>query len=555
MKRIISFSAFLLWSFWLIAQTFPNVQTFQKKVDLAGIPLYQADIIRTQDQGYAILARNSASASGVGYQVLKYDDNDQLEWSSRVSLGVDERALKLAEGESGYLILGNATVSVDPALPARTSPFLTQLDASGTVLYTHYFRDETYPVEASDFVWYESSDQVVIYGVEEDREFGDSFTVMLVDLDGNMYWRKAYQVKFPDPFLPNSYSYGTPEARDITGEDGLKNVLITGKVFEPGGKAEPILAKINLASGSLIWCKRYEFVSHPQASVGLYVNENADGSIYVVGQSTTTPNEPVFALKTNASGNFLWSKHYNMLFPGTVHQAGNTFYVGGLSLFNSGQLGFNLAKFDSNFDPIYVRNFDDPDCSFNDPKVSISSKGNELRMVRNSCDTNGDLYIHQTTPDATSACPVDVAPYSSTSMTIVEDDLTVDAFDELPVYYSISSVHSAPIPVESTICSGITPYNPNDYRIAATSGLSISPNPLFYMEGFALKFELPSSGEIDISIREILSWKEEQHLLHTYGEKGENHISIPPQELAAGTYLLLVRCKGALISQGKLMVK
>lgn len=537
-----------------LAQTSPNVLTFQKRLEIPSEEITQVDLIRTQDQGYLILGRVNNVENQLDYFLFKYDDNDQLAWAQRFDLGADETVLKVEEISGGYLILGNANIAVIGGLQSNISPFLTEVQTNGTLVSTHYFPDDDFDVEASDFVWDQATESFAIYGRQINGPY-HAFTIIQGNISGSLNWRKTYEAKIQHIANPNKFSLVEARANSIIqSQDG--HLLITGSIQEDNQRPVPMLAKIHVSTGNPFWGKLYEFPSLSLATSGQFLHENTDGSLYIVGQSIVHDSGPICILKTDASGQLLWNKHYNILYLNDMHRAGNAFYLAGEALYFSGQEGVNLAKFDSNFDPVYQQHIQDGGCTFGVPSASISSSGNEVRIISDMCfPAYTRMRLSQMTPDATSVCPVDPSLFSSSSFQMNVRDLYTN-IEARPLYYFSIPTTAWPFPPNENVeCSGITYYNPGDESLRQAQSMTISPNPVQDHEWLDVRSALRVEGAAFLEIRRLGVWMRSPVRYPVESRVGENHWELDVRHLEAGTYSLSLVQNDQILAQNKFQKK
>lgn len=203
------------------------------------------------------------------------------------------------------------------------------------------------------------------------------FSVLNVDLDGNLQWQKEYNF---DTTSGDAYDL-------IATTDG--NFVVTGYSFGPLG-SQAILAKFDV-EGDLLWSQTY---SDTVALRGLKVIETQDGDLLCVGRKNydmTTSQTPsdILLIKTDADGSLIFKETYG---DENIQEVINSFIelengdllLWGRKHFSSSQA--YLIKLTADGDLLWTKDFGDPSSSVTDIGVSIipSLDGNYLGLYQSN---------------------------------------------------------------------------------------------------------------------------------------------------------------------------
>jgi len=178
--------------------------------------------------------------------------------------------------------------------------------------------------------------------------FGNSNQVYLVktNASGDTLWTKTYG--------GTSEDYG--QSVQQTSDGGY---VIAGYTNSFGaGSFDVYLIKTN-ASGDTLWTKTY---GGAYGDVGWSVQQTTDGGYVIAGFKGTNPNYDVYLIKTNASGDTLWTRNYGG--PGcedgySVQQTtdGGYIVVGQTPSFGAGSFDVYLIKTNASGDTLWTRTY------------------------------------------------------------------------------------------------------------------------------------------------------------------------------------------------------
>ncbi|MBU1720821.1 MAG: hypothetical protein KKA07_17275, partial [Bacteroidetes bacterium] len=278
----------LVMSLWVVVFLSPAQVTFQKvfSADSAVVP---NGIVATADGGYAIASGIVNQASG-DWDVLlmKLSANGDTLWQKTFGSAGDESGYCLQQtSDNGYVIAG-WTDDGDDILVIRT-------DQSGDTVWTNRYGgsygDDPTAIRQTD------DGGFIIVGATNSYSSGASNDIYLlkISVSGSIEWTKAFG-------KTGENDWGTCVQQ--TADNGY---IISGSVSE-GGYLNAGLIKTN-ATGDTLWTKSFGGTNH---DYGESVVQTADGGYMLAGSTYSfgAGGLDFYLVKTDASGNMVWSKTY-----------------------------------------------------------------------------------------------------------------------------------------------------------------------------------------------------------------------------------------------------
>jgi len=216
------------------------------------------------------------------------------------------------------------------------------------------------------------------------------------DASGDTLWSKVYG--------DAGVEYGLSVRQ--TSDNGY---IIAGFTTSFGAGFEDVYLMKTDASGESLWTKTYGGVGY---EVGNCVQLTADGGYIIVGTTTSVGDSAqVYLIKTDASGDTLWTRVYGR--PGyaygySVEQTRDSGYiVAGSSMTNGSSYQAYLIKTDASGDTLWTRTYGGPN---NDPVYSVqqtadsgyiaagttNSFGNSVQYYVVKTDASGDTLWTRT---------------------------------------------------------------------------------------------------------------------------------------------------------------
>ena len=324
----------------------------------------------------------------------------------------------------------------------------------------------------------------------------------------------------------------SPSSIHITNDNGY---IISGQSDYVGPNNDGVLIKTD-SSGNPLWTRKY---GSNQADWFNYAIQLNDGSFMAIGASVS--NYGIFLVKADTSGNLLWAKTYKIN-PFSSYNLGyminktsdnNLVFCGKTS---GGETPL-LGKIDTSGSVIWVKGYRPVIASVNACFNSVFETS-DLGLIASGYfapSSSGYLYLIKTDSAGNSNCFVN--NYSLTVMPLISKDSSF-------IYTTTNSnITNLTVQAEcfcdtsNTLCigTGLEAFH-------SVSSINVSPNP------FSNKLDISMGSEMlykiilyDISGRNLLQ------------RKFTNSVSLNTEQLAKGLYLYEVRGKNGLCKKGKVV--
>jgi hypothetical protein len=245
---------------------------------------------QTTDGGYVITGYRSSDASGEDVYLIKTNASGDTLWTRTYGGADDDEGNSVQQtSDWGYIIAGqtfSGTSSWDVCL--------IKTNASGDTLWTRTYGDSG--VDEGNSIQQTSDGGYIIAGLTGSSGAG-SYDVWLIktNASGDTLWTRTY----------GGTDFDVGNSVQQTSDGGY---IITGYTDSYGaGGADIWLIKTN-ASGDTLWTKTYGGAGEED---GLSVRQTSDLG-YIIAGYTAPPSGPemVWLLKTDASGDTLWTRTY-----------------------------------------------------------------------------------------------------------------------------------------------------------------------------------------------------------------------------------------------------
>jgi hypothetical protein len=300
---------------------------------------------QTMDGGYIIVGKTlSFGAGNYDVYLIKTNSYGDVLWkktfggtSSDIGLFVKQTT------DGGYIITGN-TYSFNSS--SGREAYLIKTDSGGNLLWTRNFGD-TGKLESGNVVDQTSDGGYIIAGSAE-LGFGNFHALLIkTDANGDTLWTKIIQA--PD----DSYANSVLETND-------GSYIIGGQTYNATNSTDIHLIKTD-ASGNPIWKKIY---GGSHADQGGYMKQTFDGNYIIAGATSSFGsgfNTNFLLIKTDSSGNILWTKTFGSLNTDFGYDVQVTtdggFIIAGISNFGSSTDKVYLVKTDVNGDTLWTKNY------------------------------------------------------------------------------------------------------------------------------------------------------------------------------------------------------
>ncbi len=243
---------------------------------------------QTQDRGYIVAGTTNCYGNSYQVYLLKTDASGDTLWT-RTYGGTDHDYGYAVQQttDGGYIVSGQTNSFGD-----STQVYLIKTNASGDTLWTRTYggtgTDGGYSVQQTRDTGY------IVAGWTS--SFGNYYQVYLLKTNafGDTLWTKTY----------GGTSRDESRSAQQTQDGGY---IVAGWTMSFGNSIQVYLIKIN-ASGDTLWTKTYGGAG---GDYGEAVQQTSDTGYLVAGYATSFGDSTqVYLIKTNASGDTLWTRTY-----------------------------------------------------------------------------------------------------------------------------------------------------------------------------------------------------------------------------------------------------
>jgi len=378
-------------------------------------------VTNTQDGGYAILGYTQSMDFDVtdklnesfDYWVLRFDANNQLQWSKTYGGTDDDRGYSIVQtSDGGFAILGQSKSSDEDVTEnnGANDYWLAKLDASGNLIWQKSFGYlgadiGVSLIETNDNGYFLTGVlDVTASGGEgntrhsNSRHAGGDYWAIKLDVSGNIQWSKYYGGSFTD--TPYDAIQTSDNGYIIVGSSDSDDVDINNNK----GTYDFWVLKVS-ESGSIIWEKSY---GGSEIDEAWSIAESNDGNFVIVGDTRSSDQDvsnlsgaaDLWVIKINPSGDLIWEKTIG----GTSFDVGrsinktqdNGFLISGSSRSADGDLTSNngqndalVLKIDSNANLEWLKTIGGLNIDFAYDAIELDNK--TVVAVGQSNSNEGDL--------------------------------------------------------------------------------------------------------------------------------------------------------------------
>ena len=381
-------------------------------------------IIKTLDGGYAVLGHTQSmdfditdkNDESFDYWVLKFDADDQLQWSKTYGGSNDDRGNCIIQtSDGGYAILGQSS-SNDGDLTENSGSndyWIAKLDASGNLIW-----QKSYGFAGADvgITVLETNDSgYFLTGVldvtasggegntrsQNNRHAGGDYWAIKLDASGDLIWSRYYGGGFTDT------PYDAVETNDgfiIVGSSDSDDVDISNNK----GTYDFWVIKIS-TSGELIWERSYGGSEIDEARS---IVRSGDGNFVIAGDTRSNDQDvsnlfgaaDLWIIKIDPEGELIWEK----TFGGSSFDVGRSIYrtqedgflISGSSRSADGDLASNngqndalIIKIDTNANLEYIQTVGGSNIDFSYDAVELDNKN--IVTTGESTSNDGDIPLNK----------------------------------------------------------------------------------------------------------------------------------------------------------------
>jgi hypothetical protein len=343
---------------------------------------------QTTDSGYIITGYTySFGAGGADFWLIKTDVSGDTLWTKTFGGSNRDYGRSVQQtADGGYIIVGE-TGSFGAG---ELDVWLIKTDAFGDTLWTKTFGGSDYDYSPS--VCQTTDSGYIITGATESFGAGGAdFWLIKTNASGDTLWTKS--------LWGNDWDCGFSVQQTTDG-----GYIIVGETHSFGsGNKDVWLIKTN-ASGDTLWTKTFGGSNY---DCGASVCQTADGEYIITGatESFGAGEYDVWLIKTNASGDTLWTKTFGgreFEWSYSVLQTtdGGYIIVGETRSFGAGNRDAWLIKTDASGDTLWTKTFGG---SLGDRGRSVLQTTDGGYIITGTTESFGagdyDVWLIKTTPD------------------------------------------------------------------------------------------------------------------------------------------------------------
>ena len=315
-----------------------TAQTFQKTYGASGND--QAYCVQqTNDDGFIAVGQTASFNPNFYFDIYLIKLNwmgDTLwtRWYRQGSYSLEPRYVE-QNSDSGYIICGKA----------GNSSFLLRTNASGNTIWSKIIVGFNF-ITANEV--HQTGDGGFIVIATVSPLTGPDYILLLkTDAGGNITWQKILS--------SGAANYDDGYSVRQTNDGGY---ILTGATINPSVSSGMLLVKTDTA-GSILWAKTFN--APGTFNIGWSVRQTADDG-YIIGGQTYTTNYDAYIIKTNSTGDTLWTRAYggaNPDYARAVQETSDGGYLltGYTQSFGAGGADGYLLKTDSDGDLSWSKAF------------------------------------------------------------------------------------------------------------------------------------------------------------------------------------------------------
>ncbi len=488
--------------------------TFQKTYGGAQEDYFNS-VQQIVDGGYIMVgATTSLGAGADDVYLVKTDLNGDTLWTRTYGeTGSDIAYCVQQTTDSGYIVIGHT----DGTGPGTNGVYLIKTNITGDSLWT-----KTYLTGSNEGSVGWSVKQTFDGGYILDctGSWDDVAYFIKTNAVGDTLWTKSYGTK----------SGSLSE---------LQQTADSGYIFTASGTSTSLYMVKTDVNGNLVWKKEYRGFSINDVHLAYSVKQTPDGGYIAVGSAWNTSWD-VYLVKTNAFGDTLWTKSFggdSVDVGMSIFLTADSGYIiaGSSNSFGGGNDDVYLIKTNATGDSLWTKSFGNINNEESKSVQQTLDGGYILAGSSNSFGAGGyDAYLIKTDVNGNSGC------YENSTATIISSPITivsipVDTFLLDPILVNSYSAVLGCGGMISTFCANV-----GINEIIEENEVNIYPNPAqdIFMINTNNEF-INVKMEICNVLGEII-----------YSEKlNSKHESIKCNEFPSGIYFIILKTKKKIMSK------
>jgi hypothetical protein len=251
---------------------------------------YECAALQTEDDGFIIAGPIEVGDGGLNIWLLKTDTFGDTIWTKSYGGNYDEYISSVQQtSDEGYIIAG-CTFSFKEN--SHGDVYLIKTNSSGDTVWTKTYGENSFWEDIKS-VQQTSDSGYIMTGCAYDIFIAsDKSFFIKTDSLGDTVWTKTYGSK---------YLYSVQQTSD-------HNYIIAGTSYYPGRSYDALLIKSN-SSGDTIWTKNHGGINTDYAN---FVQQTSDQGYIIAGETESfgAGGKDVWLIKTNSSGDTIWTKTY-----------------------------------------------------------------------------------------------------------------------------------------------------------------------------------------------------------------------------------------------------
>ncbi len=302
--------------------------------------------VATDSSGNVYVVGSTSSFGAGGYDVLltKYDSSGSLVWAKTWGGSSDEYATGVLAASDGFIYIVGGTASFGAGW---YDALILKFDSNGNFIWARTWGGGSF--EIGHDLSFDRNGNLLI--AAETYSFGTATVLLKFGTDGSFLGSHTWKG-------PSTYD----GAYSIT-VDGNGNTILTGISWDysvfPNHNTILVLKYDN--QGNFLWNRTWAGPSEDGAWGTKVVRTDAQGNIYIVGNTSISCTNPDFSLcdfdvlllKIDPNGNFVWARKWGGIGRDTANSfwidaSNNLVVAGSTTSFFSGRQAALIQKYDGN---------------------------------------------------------------------------------------------------------------------------------------------------------------------------------------------------------------